>query len=234
MIPIKQSTADQEIPLGYFVDATDGDSEETLLTIANTDIKLWKHGSTTVVNKNSGGATHIANGIYYCVLDATDSAILGSLTVFVHVAGARPVKVECEVMTANRYDSLVTGTDTLTVDVTQIGGVAQSATDLKDFADAGYDPATNKVQGVVLTDAVTDKIGFSLSGAGVDGILDEVIEGTHTFRQYMRTFATILLSKVTGGGTDTISFRDIDDLKDRVIITVTDVGDRTNVSLDES
>ena len=37
----------------------------------------------------------------------------------------------------------------------QMGGVAQSATDLKDFADAGYDPATNKVQGVVLVDTTT-------------------------------------------------------------------------------
>lgn len=32
---------------------------------------------------------------------------------------------------------------------------SQSAIDLKDFADAGYDPSTNKVQGVVLTDTVT-------------------------------------------------------------------------------
>lgn len=39
--------------------------------------------------------------------------------------------------------------------VTQIGGVAQSATDLKDFADTGYDPATHKVQGVVLVDTTT-------------------------------------------------------------------------------
>lgn len=31
----------------------------------------------------------------------------------------------------------------------------QSAIDLKDFADAGYDPATNKVQGVVLVDTTT-------------------------------------------------------------------------------
>ena len=52
-------------------------------------------------------------------------------------------------------DSLVEGTDKLQVDVTQLGGVTQSATDLKDFADAGYDPATNKVQGVVLTDTCT-------------------------------------------------------------------------------
>lgn len=46
-------------------------------------------------------------------------------------------------------------TATQAVNVTQIGGVAQSATDLKDFADAGYDPATHKVQGLVLADTVT-------------------------------------------------------------------------------
>lgn len=45
------------------------------------------------------------------------------------------------------------------VDVTHIGGGAQSATDLKDFADDGYDPATNKVQGVVLVDTLTTYTG---------------------------------------------------------------------------
>lgn len=43
--------------------------------------------------------------------------------------------------------------------ITQIGGVAQSATDLKDFVDTGYDPSTHKVQGVVLTDTVTTYTG---------------------------------------------------------------------------
>lgn len=43
--------------------------------------------------------------------------------------------------------------------LTQMGGVAQSATDLKDFADDGYDPSTNKVQGVVLADTVTTYTG---------------------------------------------------------------------------
>jgi hypothetical protein len=70
---LKQSTASQEIPLGYFVDSTDGNTEKTALSIANTDIKLWKSGATTLANKNSGGATHISNGIYYAVLDSTDT-----------------------------------------------------------------------------------------------------------------------------------------------------------------
>lgn len=47
------------------------------------------------------------------------------------------------------------------VDVRAIGGDAQSATDLKDFADAGYDPSTNKVQGVVLVDTTTTLTGHT-------------------------------------------------------------------------
>lgn len=43
--------------------------------------------------------------------------------------------------------------------VTQLVGVAQSATDLKDFADDGYDPSANKVQGVVLVDTLTTYTG---------------------------------------------------------------------------
>jgi len=90
-------------------------------------------------------------------------------------------------------------------DVTKLGGVAQSATDLKDFADAGYDPATNKVEGVKLADtatavtndvgitqagadkvwgtaarALTDKAGFSLSIAGIQAIWDKATSGLTT------------------------------------------------------
>lgn len=112
-IRLRQSTASQEVPLGYFVSATDGNTEQTALTIANSDIRLWKNGATALVNKNSGGATHIANGIYYAVLDATDTDTPGPLVLFVHVAGALPVRLECEVLQPNVYDSLVAGSDFL-------------------------------------------------------------------------------------------------------------------------
>lgn len=129
-IKLRQSTASQEVPLGYFLDSTDGNTEETALTIANTDIKLWKMGATTLANKNSGGATHISNGVYYAVLDATDTNTLGALVVFVHVAGALPVRVECEVLPAVVYDALIAGTDNLQVDTVQINGTAQTAGDV--------------------------------------------------------------------------------------------------------
>jgi hypothetical protein len=108
-IYLRQSTASQEIPLGYFVDSTDGNTEETALTIANTDIKLWKTGATTLANKNSGGATHIANGLYYATLDATDTDTIGPLVIFVHVSGALAVRLPCVVLDEPVYDLLITG-----------------------------------------------------------------------------------------------------------------------------
>lgn len=121
-IPLKQSTASQEIPLGHFLDSTDGNTEETALSIANTDIKLWKMGATALVNKSSGGATHMANGVYYTVLDATDTNTLGSLVVFVHVSGALAVRLECVVLTAANYDAAIAGTGVADVNVTQWKG----------------------------------------------------------------------------------------------------------------
>lgn len=106
MIFLRQSTASQEVPLGRFVDSTDGNTEETALTINNTDIKLWKTGATTLASKNSGGATHIANGVYYATLDATDTDTIGPMTIHIHVSGALYVKQDCCVLDEAVYDVL--------------------------------------------------------------------------------------------------------------------------------
>lgn len=103
---LRQSTASQEIPLGYFLDSTDGDTAETALSIANTDIKVWKTGATTLASKNSGGGTHISGGVYYATFDATDTDTIGPLIVFVHVAGALAIRVECCVLDEAVYDCL--------------------------------------------------------------------------------------------------------------------------------
>lgn len=106
MIFLRQSTASQEIPIGRMVDSVDGDTEKTALTIANTDIKIWKSGATTLASKNSGGATHIANGVYYAVLDATDTDTIGPLKVFVHVSGALAFQLTCVVLDEAAYDTM--------------------------------------------------------------------------------------------------------------------------------
>lgn len=101
---LRQSTASQEVMLGPFLDSTDGNTAETALSIANTDIKLFVTGATSEASKNSGGATHIAAGRYYTVLDATDTATIGPMRVSCHVAGALAVWLDCCVLAANVYD----------------------------------------------------------------------------------------------------------------------------------
>jgi len=224
MIELRESTANQEVPLGYFLDKTNGDDEETTLTINNTDIKIWKWGATSLVNKNSGGATHMSNGIYYIVLDATDTNTVGPGVIFVHVAGALAVRLEFAVLPANVWDSKY-GSDKLQVDVTQVGGDTQSATDLKDFADTGYDPSTHKVQGVVLTDTC-DALGTQAKAdvnAEVDNALNTEIPGSPTANSINERIKAIDDKLPTG----TIS--DFDNSSDQVIVGTN--NDKTGYSI---
>jgi hypothetical protein len=138
-------------------------------------------------------------------------------------------------------ETIMGATDTVAANVTQIGGVVQSLTDLKDLIDTGYDPTTHKIAGVVLVDAVTILNGLAndiITAASInadaqltpadigDAVHDEVVEGTTTFRQMIRLFASALtgLMAVTdnGDGTHTYTFRDIGNTKDRIVIIVHD------------
>ncbi len=102
---LKQSTASQSRSLGPFLDDTDFKTAETALTIANTDIKLMINGAASA-NKNSGGGTHRANGVYGVTFDATDTATVGEMVVSGGVAGALPVFATFVVLEEVVYDAL--------------------------------------------------------------------------------------------------------------------------------
>jgi hypothetical protein len=72
------------------------------------------------------------------------------------------------------------------------------------------------------------------SGASAADVWNELVENNHSARELMRLFASVFLGKVSGAGTGTESFRDIDDTKDRVVATVDTSGNRTNIVVDES
>ncbi len=155
---LKQSTT-ITVKMGPFLDKTDGVTEETGLT---PGVEVSKNGGAFAARNSATAVSHDAEGWYGVELNATDTGILGRLQVKAQdAANHLPVWHEFMVVPANAYDSLVGGTGTLQADLTQIGGVTQSATDLKDFADAGYDPATGKVQGVVLVDTTTANTDYT-------------------------------------------------------------------------
>ena len=113
----RKDTASQTFLIGPFLDATDGVTAETGLTIANTDIRISKGGGNMAA-KNSGGGTHDEEGLYQITLDATDTNTAGSLLISVQDAAHVPVWHECVVYAAAYFD-LLDGTTAL---MTSTGG----------------------------------------------------------------------------------------------------------------
>ncbi|MDX9787950.1 MAG: hypothetical protein RBT11_14285 [Desulfobacterales bacterium] len=64
-----------------------------------------------------------------------------------------------------------------------------------------------------------------------DAVSDEVQEGTITIRQMNRLILAVLTGKTTGGGTDTLGFRDIADTKTRLSVTVDSNNNRTAIGV---
>lgn len=114
IIPVKQSTA-VTLKIGPFVDATDGVTKETALTIAQASVLLSKANGAFAQKNDATSATHDAAGWYAVPLNATDTNTLGRLSIDISIAGAAPVWVECWVYQANVYEALFGGTEFLEV-----------------------------------------------------------------------------------------------------------------------
>lgn len=91
-----------------------------------------------------------------------------------------------------------------------------------------------------VTRSLTDKSGFSLATTpptadeNAAALLDlaNAIESGLTVRQAMRLIVAADAGKVSGGGTTTVTIRDIADTKDRIVATVDSDGNRTAITRD--
>lgn len=122
---LKQSTA-VEISVGPFVDATDGFTAETALTISVSDVRLKKNGANWAAKAEATDAVHEEFGHYRVLLDATDTNTLGILEIAISEGGARPISKQYQVVAANVYDSLFGGA-LLAVNVSTIANDAITA-----------------------------------------------------------------------------------------------------------
>lgn len=85
------------------------------------------------------------------------------------------------------------------VNVTALGGSSQSLLDLKDFADAGYDPANNR-----LATVPTNWFAMSISTAGVVAANTTQIEGSDATNQLTAAVNASTLVQAIEGQTDDI------------------------------
>ena len=159
---LKQSTA-VTVKIGPFVDSTDGNTDETGLTIAQADVRLSKNGGDFAQKTEATSCTHDELGWYGCPIDATDTATLGRLQLMAHASGALPVWHEFNVISANEYDHKY-GSTIQPVNATQIEG-----SDATDQINAACDTA--------ITDAA---LATAAALATVDGIVDAILLDTGT------------------------------------------------------
>ena len=223
---LKQSTASQVVPLGPFLDEIDGNTEETGLTIANTDIKINKAGAAAV-DKNAGGATHDQGGIYLATFDATDTDTLGTFDVNVHVAGALYVQKRLTVLPANVYDAIVAGTDNLEVDIISMLGAAGTSLP---STQASVDTVDGNVDSILVDTGTTIPAQISalndISPAEVGTEVDSSIAsaGLSTFDNTTDQVIVVTNNDKTGysisGGVDVISINGSTDAAERLAETV--------------
>lgn len=116
---LRQSTS-VDVGIGPFVDATDGVTAETALTITQPDIRLKKNNGAWGQKNAAQTLTHEENGWYEVTLDSTDTGTLGILIVAVNETGALPVWKEYMVVPANVYDAMILGTEWLYVDTLKV------------------------------------------------------------------------------------------------------------------
>lgn len=131
---LRQSTS-VDVPIGPFLDETDGKTAETALTITQPDIRLKKNSAAWAQKNAAQTLSHEEAGWYEVTLDATDTNTLGILVVAIHESGALPVWREFMVVTANVWDSYMSS-DLLDVSLVQVAGSTTNVAALATNVDA--------------------------------------------------------------------------------------------------
>lgn len=186
-----------------------------VLMVDSTDHVTGKTLLTLTITASKNGdafgsitptVTERGSGWYSLALTSAHLDTLGDLALHITGAAADPADVLAEVVA---YDP-------------------QAATNL---GLSNLDVASSALETAIATRAAPGD-AMALTGAAVDAILDDVVEGAFTLRQFIRLFAAALFNKSSGGGTATIIFRDRGDTKARISATVDADGNRTAVVVD--
>ena len=110
--------------------------------------------------------------------------------------------------------------DTYIVQLETAGGVVRSffwvTTEAATGTYQAYDQPVTTVDNTAIANAV-------LAGGDIDG---------YSMEEALKICAAVLAGKVSGAGTNTVTFRAADDSKDRIVATVTGDGNRLSVTID--
>jgi len=149
---LRQSTL-KVIQVGPFLDATDGVTAKTALTVT---VQVSKDGAAFAARNSATAITHDADGFYRVELSATDTDTAGPLVIKSFVATAAPVWHEFAILSQSRYDLAILGSGVQPVNLVQIDGLATT----------GNNATLNLKQLTVINDAGTAILAMSSGGNG--------------------------------------------------------------------
>ena len=174
--------------IGPFIDAADGFTPLTGLTITAADVKLSKDGNAFVSSTIASSASHQLDGWYQITLPLADTGIVGILVVSVKKAGSLPVFHEMSVVTGNTYKAFVVGSHFMDANTRFIDSAFPIVSGLSKLIDGdGFKDSI--IKGVTLDTTSIAKV--------VSGVLDEVLSGHTT----AGTAGKALLDAESGGKT---------------------------------
>lgn len=170
---LRQATS-ADVPIGPFVDQTDGFTAEGALTLTQLDIRLKKNAAAWAQKNAAQTLTHEENGYYEVTLDATDTDTLGLLRLAVNESGALPVFEDFLVVPANVYDSFFS-TDLLQTDLTQwLGGAPNALVSSRVDASVGA-MASNTLTAAATAADYLAEVNAEVDTALADARLDELL-----------------------------------------------------------
>lgn len=179
------------------------------------DVTYWK-----------GSAAPANTGDAYARLGAPAGASVS--------ADVAAIKTDSGAIKAKTDGLNFTGTDVkATLDGEPVALSADQAVNVTKIAGAAVSTSTAQVGVNVVSQANID-FGATQKASIATAVSGLVIENSKTFLQVVRSMFAILCGKTSGGGTDTLKFRDNADLKDRVTVTVDANKNRTGITLDPS
>lgn len=238
MRELRQSTS-VDLPIGPFLDGTDGVTPETSLTLTRPDIRLKKNGGAWAQKAAAQTLSHEENGFYEVTLDATDTDTLGCLRLAVFESGAAPVWEDFMVLTQGEWDAKYATAVRPTA--------AENAAAVWDLTTTGHDnggtfgellPNIASNASSAASSASSANSNILMVSAAVDDIPDNTwtaaVDGDTTAAESMRLQNSALAGKLSGAGTGTETVRDLADSKDRLVYEVDEDGNRTTVTRDLS
>lgn len=224
------------IYLGDFVEddivdfkwSTNGADGASITRATNGTVSVYKNNSVT---QTTVGVTDTEDfdsltGIHHCRIDTSADAFYVAGEEYQVVLSAATIDgktvnaVLAHFSIQNRYPSVATMQSGLATAaaLATLSGLVDDLEGRLTAARAGYLDALNT--------------GVPLSAAAVDAVLDDAVEGSTTLRQAVRIMIAALAGKSSGGGSSTITYRDLADTKNRISATVDANRNRTAVTRD--